>query len=266
MKKTIITICIFLLILTVFWWFLYLKNIEKNPKIVPKITRILPSDAAIFTQWIYKKWNDFMISSGAPEFLPQTNSVIGILKNGDFQEYIRVDKNQFFGEGITEIHGILYWTFWKNQKIFAYNTDNFIKIWEFDTKNTEGWGLTNDGKNLILSDGSEFLSFIDPKNGKEIKKITVHQNNIPIQKINELEYINGIIWANIWLTNDIIAINPNTWNMIHRYNFDFLKKEELNSNPNAQEMNGIAFDSENNEIILTGKMWKHLYAFKISSL
>ncbi len=122
--------------------------------------------------------------------------------------------------------------------------------------------MTSDGEHLILSDGSEFLSFFD-KNFEKIKTIQVTENNLPIDKINELEYIDGKIFANIWLTNDIVAIDSESGKVVARYNFDFLKNIELTKNPTTQEMNGIAFDKTKNEIIITGKMWENLYVFDI---
>lgn len=115
-----------------------------------------------------------MISSGAPSNFPDTNSVIGILDSyGNFIEKIRENKDIFFGEGITEFDGKIFWTFWKNKKIFVYDK-NFAKISEIDILG-EGWGLTSDGENLILSDGSEFLTFFD-KNLQINKRITVNEN------------------------------------------------------------------------------------------
>ena len=126
----------------------------------------------------------------------------------------------------------------------------------------EWWWLANDGKNIILSDGSEFLTFYNPENGSVIKKIRVTENGNNINNLNELEYIDGKIFANIWLSNDIVVIDPDTGTVLVRKNIDFLKNRELSTNLVAQEMNGIAFDNEKNEIILTGKMWGNLYMFE----
>lgn len=115
-----------------------------------------------------------MISSGAPSNLLNTNSVVGILDSeGNFTEKIRENKDIFFGEGITEFDNKIFWTFWKNKKIFIYDK-NFAKISDVNIIG-EGWGLTTNGKNLILSDGSENLTFFD-KNLQIIKKISVTEN------------------------------------------------------------------------------------------
>ena len=111
-----------------------------------------------------------------------------------------------------------------------------------------------------MSDGTEKITIFD-ENFDKISEISVLENDKKINKINELEYINGGIFANIWLTNDIIKIDPSSGKVLAQWNFDFLKHQELQENPQAQEMNGIAFDKAKNQIILTGKMWKNLYIF-----
>lgn len=111
-----------------------------------------------------------------------------------------------------------------------------------------------------MSDGTEKITIFN-ENFEKNSDFSVTENGIPITKINELEYIDGFIFANIWLTNEIIKIDINTGNVVKKWNFDALKHQEITKNPNAQEMNGIAFNKEKNEIILTGKMWANLYVF-----
>ena len=111
-----------------------------------------------------------------------------------------------------------------------------------------------------MSDGTEKITIFD-ENFNKISEISVLENGKKINKINELEYIDGAIFANIWLTNDVVKIDPNSGKVLARWTFDFLKHQELQENPQAQEMNGIAFDKTKNQIILTGKMWKNLYIF-----
>lgn len=111
-----------------------------------------------------------------------------------------------------------------------------------------------------MSDGTEKITIFD-ENFNQISEISVLENDKKINKINELEYIDGAIFANIWLTNDVVKIDPNSGKVLARWNFDFLKNREIKENLQAQEMNGIAFDKAKNQIILTGKMWKNLYIF-----
>ena len=111
-----------------------------------------------------------------------------------------------------------------------------------------------------MSDGTEKITIFD-ENFNKISEISVLENGKKINKINELEYIDGAIFANLWLTNDVVKIDPNSGKVLARWNFDFLKNREIKENLQAQEMNGIAFDKAKNQIILTGKMWKNLYIF-----
>lgn len=260
-SKNFFLITAILIIFASFLFFIFTKTPKNTILSERNITKTQKSDKNIFTQWFYKIPNSeyFMISSGAPSNLLNTNSVVGILDSeGNFTEKIRENKDIFFGEGITEFDNKIFWTFWKNKKIFIYDK-NFAKISDVNILG-EGWGLTTNGKNLILSDGSENLTFFD-KNLQIIKKISVTENWQKVTKLNELEFIDGKIFANIWLTNDIVIIEPKTGEIIARKNFDFLQELEKSQNPTLQEMNGIAFDEAKNEIILTGKMWENLYFF-----
>lgn len=229
------------------------KNITEND-----ILQKIPSDKNIFTQGIFVENGEIFMSSGNPSNFPNTKTIFGkLIENGDFETKIQIEDEKFFGEGATKFDGKIFWTFWKNGKIFIFDEKNFEKIDEIDIPG-EGWGLTTDGKSLILSDGSEFLTFFD-KNLQISKKIAVTDKDEKITRLNELEFVNGKILANIWLTNDIVIIEPKTGEVVTRKNFDFLKNIELTENPTAQEMNGIAYDGEN--VILTGKMWENLYIF-----
>lgn len=258
----ILIIFIFTIFLLLFWK-IFQKNASYSTISEKDIVKILKSDSNIFTEWLYKIDNseNFMISGWGAKDFPYTESVFGILdSDGNFTKKWEADKFTYFGEGIAEFDGKIFWTFWKNKAIFVFDK-NFSKISEFSTpNNTEGWGLTANEKYLILSDGTEFLTFFN-KNFQQIKKIRVTENWIPIKKINELEYINGKIFANIWLTNDIIVIDVENGNVLNRINLDAIKAQEMKQNTNAQEMNGIAYDEEKNEVIITGKLWKHLYTF-----
>lgn len=114
-----------------------------------------------------------------------------------------------------------------------------------------------------MSDGTNVITIFD-RNFNKISEISVTKNGVPVTKINELEYINGSIFANIWLTNDIIEIDAKTGEIKNCWNFDFLKNHEHAKNAIAAEMNGIAFDWKNRKIFLTGKLWRTIYAFDAS--
>ncbi len=128
---------------------------------------------------------------------------------------------------------------------------------------TEGWGLTFDGKQLIMSDGTDNLYFLDPTTFQRTGQVAVHDGNTTIVNINELEYINGDVYANIWQTNTIAIINPQTGQVKAWIDLAGLPSEN-NANPNAV-LNGIAYDQSNNRLFVTGKDWPSLYQIKLVS-
>ena len=171
---------------------------------------------------------------------------------------------QYFGEGITILNGKLYQLTYKAQIGFVRDLTTFdlLKTWYY--KNEQGWGLTNDGKYLIMSDGTDFLTYIDPESLKEIKKIQVCNREGTVQNLNELEYINGKIWANIWTTDTIVIIDPVTGKIIAEINFKGLLASNIYSQKNQVDvLNGIAYDHEKNKIYVTGKLWPKLFEIEL---
>jgi glutamine cyclotransferase len=168
----------------------------------------------------------------------------------------------YFGEGITIFGEDLYQLTWKNQKCLVYDKKTFASKKEF-TYTGEGWGLCNDGKNLIMSDGSQRLYFRDPKTFQLIKTIEVYSDQGPINYLNELEYIEGLVYANIWMSNSIAVIDPLSGKIMAIINADelvSLQKQGLNGNV----LNGIAYNSTNKKLYLTGKYWSKLFEVQIS--
>ncbi len=167
---------------------------------------------------------------------------------------------QYFGEGITIVNNTIIQLTWQSQIGFIYDKNTFALIGNF-TYPTEGWGLTFDGKNLIMSDGTNSLYFIDPTTFQRIGQIHVHDGNTNVTNINELEYIDGEVYANIWQTNTIAIISPETGQVIAWINLTGLPAEN-NPNPEAV-LNGIAYDQNNNRLFVTGKDWPSLYEIKL---
>ena len=171
---------------------------------------------------------------------------------------------QYFGEGLTILNGKLYQLTYKSQIGFVrdLNTFELIKTWNY--KNEQGWGLTNDGKYLIMSDGTDFLYYIDPESLKEIRKIQVCNRESTVQNLNELEYINGNIWANIWTTDTIVIIDPKTGKIIAEIDLKGLLASNLFTQKNQVDvLNGIAYDHEKNKIYVTGKLWPKLFEIEL---
>jgi glutamine cyclotransferase len=166
-----------------------------------------------------------------------------------------------FAEGITFLDGKGYLLTWKNQRGFIFDPATLQISGSFNYSG-EGWGLTNDGKSLIMSNGSSELRWISPKDFQTEKTIPVTLNGEPLNKLNELEWANNLIFSNIWQSNSIVAINPQSGSVLGQIDFSELAKNEVD-NPAADVLNGIAYDQNNNSYLVTGKNWQWIYRIKI---
>ncbi len=182
------------------------------------------------------------------------------LKTGDFLKYISLEP-PVFGEGITISGDRIIQLTYKSETGYVYSLKDFRLLEKFHY-NGEGWGLTHDGEYLIMSDGTPVLRFLDPVTFKDIKKVIVHRNRKRISRINELEYINGRIYANVFLTDLILVISPDTGEVMESIRLREILKDYFNfdeSNP----ANGIAYDPENNDLLVTGKYWPNLFRISL---
>ena len=167
-------------------------------------------------------------------------------------------QSKYFGEGLTIYDNKIFQVTWKSNKGFVYDIKNLKLLDDFNIYG-QGWGLTNDGKSLILSDGSEKIYYLNPKNFEIEKTISVSVNGNKLIYINELEFIRGEIWANIWKSNDIITVNPLSG--IVTSIFDISKISEQTEIEDVA--NGIAWDKVNDKIFITGKNWNFIYLLDI---
>lgn len=181
------------------------------------------------------------------------------LKTGKIEKIHHLE-DKYFGEGITIFKNKIYQLTWKSNTGFIYNLD-FKLIDKFSYK-TEGWGLTHNNQHLILSDGTNLIRFLDPKTLKVVKKIKVTKNNEKVTNINELEYIKGKIYANIWQENYIIIIEPNNGQVKGIIDLKGIINPK-NYNYELNVLNGIAYDSKNNRLFVTGKLWPKIFEIKI---
>lgn len=169
----------------------------------------------------------------------------------------------FFGEGLAIFNSKLFQLTWKEQVGFIFDKESFTMLQKIYYDIKEGWGLTFDGKKFIMSDGTARLYFIDPKYFTESGQIEVYDNKGMVTHLNELEYINGKVYANIWGKEIIAIIDPNTGKVTHY--LDFSKHIPENSNNDGDKvMNGIAYNSENGHLYVTGKHWPVLYEIDYS--
>jgi glutamine cyclotransferase len=168
---------------------------------------------------------------------------------------------KYFGEGLTDWNGQLIQLTWQSHLGFVYDTFSLRTIRTF-TYPWEGWGLTHDNRHLILSDGTSVLHLLDPSTFKPVGKIQVTADGQPVENLNELEYIHGEIYANIWETNRIARISPATGKVIEWIDLSGLRPPSVQQNDNAV-LNGIAYDSQHDRLYVTGKLWPNLYEIKL---
>jgi len=128
----------------------------------------------------------------------------------------------------------------------------------------EGWGLTDDGERLILSDGTSFLRFLDPKDARVLKRLPVRDGGRPVERLNELEYVDGVIYANVWQTDRIAKIDAETGAVVGWLDGSPLRREVDLADPSQDVLNGIAYDREAKKYYLTGKRWPKLFEVKVS--
>jgi glutamine cyclotransferase len=223
-----------------------------------------PHDTTSFTEGFLIHNGQLFESTGATQELPQTKSLFGTvdLKTGKIATKVEIDKVKYFGEGITFLNGKVFQLTYKTKVGFIYDATTFKKIREFTFPSSEGWGMTTDGKNLIMSDGTNILTYLDPNTLQVIKTTAVTENGFVKNNINELEYIKGFIYANIWTTNTIVKINPADGSVIGKLDLGSLAYEAGNIYPGSLEMNGIAYDSIADRIFVTGKLWPKIYEIK----
>jgi glutaminyl-peptide cyclotransferase len=240
------------------------NNIPSNPP-VPligvSVGKYLPHDSTLFTEGLLFHNGQLFESTGSPAELVQTESLVGItdLNTGKFETKIKLDKSKYFGEGIVFLKGKLYQLTYENKIAFVYDAKTFKQVGTFNYPNKEGWGLTTDGTDIIMSDGTDALSFINPDDFKARRVLKVTEAGQPLDKLNELEYINGSIYANIWTTNYIVKIDPATGKVTGKLDLGSIVMDAKNKNPLADVLNGIAYDSTSKKIYVTGKLWTNIY-------
>jgi glutaminyl-peptide cyclotransferase len=169
----------------------------------------------------------------------------------------------YFGEGITILNNKVYQLTYKNNEGYVYNADTFKKEKTFPYfKNMEGWGLTNDGKNLYMSNGTEKIYILDPETLKEIDYINVFTNANKIESVNELEFIDGKIWANIYGRDAIAIINPKDGAVENIINLKDLKAK-VTQHPDLDVLNGIAYNPKTKTVFVTGKNWDKVFEITV---
>ena len=174
----------------------------------------------------------------------------------------RVDvPGKYFAEGITIFRGKVFQLTWQSQKGFIYDLNDFKLLGEFSYEG-EGWGLTHDDQFLIMSDGTSRIRFLDPSSFRVVRTIRVSDNNIPVTQLNELEYIKGEIYANVWHMDRIARLDPGSGNVLGW--IDLMGLRPLESRHDVETvLNGIAYDETNDRLFVTGKRWPKIFEIRL---
>ena len=222
-----------------------------------RVVRTYPHDSHAFTQGLVYVDGHLYESTGLSG---QSSLRKEDLETGAILQFHDVS-SQYFAEGLTNWTDTLVQLTWESHTALVYDRATFRLLRTFHYEG-EGWGLTQDGKNLILSDGTETLRFFDPATFREIRSIAVKDRGKPVLQLNELEYVRGEIYANIWHSDRIARIAPATGKVLGWIDLTGLLPENEHSSPEAV-LNGIAYDSSQDRLFVTGKLWPKIFEIKI---
>jgi glutaminyl-peptide cyclotransferase len=260
MKKRHLTIIVIVTVaLVVGSVILVLLNDRPTPlSYTYEVVKVYPHDQNAFTQGLVIE--EGVLYEGTGLYGSSTLRRVDLETGNVLQTYTLT--GEFFGEGITVFGDRIIQLTWQSQKGFVYDKQSFDLLQEFSYP-TQGWGITNDGNQLIMSDGTATLYFLDPETFEKVGQVEVHDDG-PVTDLNELEYINGEVYANIWRTDKIAIIDPNTGQVTGWIDLTGIYNQE-NSDPNSV-LNGIAYDAEGDRLFVTGKLWSQLFQISLITL
>jgi glutamine cyclotransferase len=222
-----------------------------------KIVGVYPHDRGAYTQGLI--FEDGVLYEGTG--LKGRSSLRRVeLETGQVQQLLDLPQ-QFFGEGITLYGDKIYQLTWKENTGFIYDRESFEQLGVFHYP-TQGWGLTHDGQHLIMSDGTPTLHFLDPETVEKAGEIQVHYQGAPVNSLNELEYVEGQVYAHVYRTDLVVRIDPQTGEVVGVIDLaGLLEPEDLD--PPVDVLNGIAYDEANGRLFVTGKLWPKLFEIEL---
>ncbi len=225
-----------------------------------EIVKVYPHDPHAYTQGLL--YQNGILYEGTGQYgesgIRKTD-----MKNGKILSTLNID-SKLFGEGITIYQDKIYQLTWTSHQGFIYDLKSFSLESTFNY-NTQGWGITSIGQQLIMSDGSHKLYHIVPTSFNVIKEVEVYDQNGPVKNLNELEYINGLVWANVWMQDRIVMIDPENGIIKGELDMSALlsaaERQKLDDSDDV--LNGIAWNPETQTIYVTGKRWPKLFEIKV---
>lgn len=222
-----------------------------------RVVNSYPHDATAFTQGLVFRDGHLYESTG---------------RNGDSRLFKRTLEstepllsvslaNRYFGEGVEIVNDRIFQLTWQSHMVFVYNKSDFAQV-ATHYNPTEGWGLAFDGQQLILSDGTDTLQFVDPETFAMQRRVKVTLDGRPLRQLNELEFIDGEVWANVWQTDFIVRIDPVSGQVQSIINLQGLSGLTTLQGGGAV-LNGIAWDADSQRLFVTGKLWAHLFEIEL---
>ena len=217
------------------------------------VTNTLPHDTSDFTQGL-EIYKGFLLEGTGNYGLSRLFKKE--IATGKVIKEVKLD-SAHFGEGITVLNDTIYQLTWKEKVVNVYTASDMKKVGQRSLP-TDGWGLTNDGKHLIVSDGTNRLYFYNTKFEQQYVK-EIFENGSPAVNLNELEYIKGFVYANQWQYSYILKIDPASGEVVGKLDLSDLSNRARAKNPKEQFLNGIAYDPATDKIYVTGKLWPEIY-------
>ena len=222
-----------------------------------RVVNIYPHDPDAYTQGLI--FRDGFLFESTGRYGRSTLRKVE-LKTGRVVQQHRLDA-AYFAEGLAEWNGQLVQLTWRSQLAFVYELVSFAPRRTFGYSG-EGWGLTHNDQGFILSDGTETLRFLDPNTFRETRRVVVRDGGIPVKDLNELEYIRGEIHANVWHTDRIARISPQSGRVTGWIDLKGLISTAYRLDAEAV-LNGIAYDADDNRLFVTGKLWPRLFEIEV---
>ncbi|HVF81701.1 MAG TPA: glutaminyl-peptide cyclotransferase, partial [Flavisolibacter sp.] len=234
------------------------NNIPQTPAISYSVANTLPHDTSYFLEGLEFYKGNLLESTGLEgksrliEYDPGTGKV---------SKQVQLD-SVYFGEGLTVFKDTIYQMTYKEGVVHVYSAKDFKKIKQLPYTNGEGWGLTHDSTHLIGTNSGNSLYYYEPGTFKLVKSVGITENGVPAVNLNELEYINGFIYANQWQYNTILKIDPVKGEVVAKMDLTSIVKQENAQNPAAEYLNGIAYNPVTKKFYITGKYWSKIYELR----